>query len=231
MNASSPSHRNPADSPALRIAILYVVIGVIWILLSDRVADLLAPAPATVSRLQTTKGWFFVVGSGIFFYVLIEHYWKTAAHSRSAAERAERRLSALVRSLPGMVYRRRMGTDPAMEYVSEACRAITGRAPEDFVEGGLNWNDLVVEEDRPDVERIQRHALERRVPFVVNYRLQAAGGGEKWVSEHGVGVYGSSGLEAVEGHVPHHRHKQLRTADVPGGEDERRGAHGGGRRA
>ncbi len=212
MEAPAPARRDPAASPALRIAILYVVIGVIWIVVSDQVADFLLPAPNRTTQLQTMKGWAFVVGSGVFFYLLIEHYWRKSARLQSMAEQAQRRLALLVGNLPGMVYRQRAGGDARMEFVSEACRAITGYPPEELADGRAVFRDLIVEEDREDVERAKRHALERRAPFVTSYRLRTASGEEKWVAEHGVGIYAGETLEAVDGYISditeHKRYEQ-----------------------
>src|SRR5512142_1029997 len=60
---------------AARAAILYVLIGAVWIALSDRVAEALFPDPAQLTVIQTYKGWFFVVSSALFllFYIAREN--------------------------------------------------------------------------------------------------------------------------------------------------------------
>ena len=54
-----------------RAAVLYVLIGAIWIALSDRLAAALFPSAADLTIVQTYKGWFFVLGSGLFLLIYI----------------------------------------------------------------------------------------------------------------------------------------------------------------
>ena len=58
-------------NPALKVALLYVVFGVIWILFSDMIVDLMFVEKDLVAHAQTYKGWAFVIFSGILFYFLI----------------------------------------------------------------------------------------------------------------------------------------------------------------
>jgi PAS domain S-box-containing protein len=62
---------------ALRIAGLYLLIGVLWILLSDRfVADLFSN-PQTRLILSTAKGWFYVVVTAVLLYLLVQREMNT----------------------------------------------------------------------------------------------------------------------------------------------------------
>lgn len=56
---------------ALWIAALYVLVGALWILLSDQVVGMLARDPQTLSRLQTAKGWLYVSVTGVLLYLLV----------------------------------------------------------------------------------------------------------------------------------------------------------------
>lgn len=56
---------------ALWIAALYVLVGALWILLSDQVVGMLARDSETLSRLQTAKGWFYVSVTGVLLYLLV----------------------------------------------------------------------------------------------------------------------------------------------------------------
>lgn len=60
---------------ATRAALLYALIGAIWIALSDRVAEALFPNPIQLTIVQTYKGWVFVLGSTLFllFYIAREN--------------------------------------------------------------------------------------------------------------------------------------------------------------
>ncbi len=58
-------------SLAGRVAIIYILIGGLWILLSDYIVGLLVKDPAELTIIQTYKGWFFIIISGaVLFYYL-----------------------------------------------------------------------------------------------------------------------------------------------------------------
>ncbi|MDQ2070279.1 putative bifunctional diguanylate cyclase/phosphodiesterase [Natronospira bacteriovora] len=65
-------NRQPA-AYALILAILYVVIGWLWIAFSDQAVARLTDDPATLSQLQSIKGFFFVLFTGALFFLFA--YW------------------------------------------------------------------------------------------------------------------------------------------------------------
>ncbi len=56
------------------IVLIYLVLGFLWILFSDRFLEQLFDDPATLTRLQTTKGWFYVFVTGLLLLVLLLRY-------------------------------------------------------------------------------------------------------------------------------------------------------------
>jgi signal transduction histidine kinase len=94
--------------PAVRAALLYAVVGGAWILLSDRLVDLLFHDVALRSWAQSIKGWLFVAVTAVLAYGLV----RREVRARRALERAATRLQALheldaailsSRSLEGLV--------------------------------------------------------------------------------------------------------------------------------
>jgi anti-sigma regulatory factor (Ser/Thr protein kinase) len=81
----------------LKIVVIYLLVGGLWILLSDRLLAALVSDPAALSRLQTVKGWFYVLITAILLYGLIVHYLRViqraelAARNAALADIAERR--------------------------------------------------------------------------------------------------------------------------------------------
>ncbi len=51
-----------------RIAIMYVIIGCLWILFSDRILSVIVIDKNIYSNIQTYKGWFFVFFTAILLY-------------------------------------------------------------------------------------------------------------------------------------------------------------------
>jgi signal transduction histidine kinase len=87
---SSKDHTHPKQrlSP-LRIATIYLVIGALWILFSDRLLAALSDDPATLTRLGTLKGWLYVLTTAGLLYALI----------RRAGETLEQRVKERTREL------------------------------------------------------------------------------------------------------------------------------------
>lgn len=60
-------------SSALKISLIYALIGGLWILLSDRLATILFTNPDQLSIVQTYKGWFYVIVTAFILFILIKN--------------------------------------------------------------------------------------------------------------------------------------------------------------
>jgi PAS domain S-box-containing protein len=72
---------------AVRIVLIYSVVGAAWILFSDRVLEFLVPEPSVRDQLQTAKGAAYVLATAALLYVLI-----VRARARQVARELERRI-------------------------------------------------------------------------------------------------------------------------------------------
>ena len=120
----------------------------------------------------------------------------------AALRESERRLSALVSSLPGMAYRCRNDRKWTMEFVSTGITEVTGYTPDDLTSGHIHWAQLQHPDDVEWTwEAVQRAAREHRL-FQFEYRIRHQDGSERWVWEQGQGVYnGTDEPVAFEGFV------------------------------
>ena len=121
--------------------------------------------------------------------------------AQDALEESRRFLSSLMSNLPGMAYRRANDPQWTMEFTSEGCADLTGYAPEDLVNNRrIAYASLIHPDDRARVRREIRHAIVRRRPFRLVYRITTASSGQKWVWEQGRAVRSPEGeVEALEG--------------------------------
>jgi PAS domain S-box-containing protein len=62
---------NSIGKPVTLIVFLYIIIGSLWILFSDKLVYSLFHDPEIITRVQTYKGWFYVLGSGLLIYILM----------------------------------------------------------------------------------------------------------------------------------------------------------------
>lgn len=77
------------QSGALRITLLYILLGVLWITLSDQFLTLVDLPADSVRFTQTVKGWAFVGITGLLLYVLVLRYGKTLERAEASERQAK----------------------------------------------------------------------------------------------------------------------------------------------
>ncbi|PMQ01389.1 MAG: hypothetical protein CBR30_06055 [Dictyoglomus sp. NZ13-RE01] len=60
----------------IRITLFYILFSILWILFSDRLLDILFPNPDIALKVQTYKGCFFVIITGLILYKLLSREYK-----------------------------------------------------------------------------------------------------------------------------------------------------------
>ncbi|MBN2225943.1 MAG: PAS domain S-box protein [candidate division Zixibacteria bacterium] len=120
-----------------------------------------------------------------------------------ALRESERKLSTLMSNLPGMVYRCLNDEHWTMEFISEGCRNLTGYRRNELLGNRVkSYNEIIYPDDREMVRNHIDHELKQGQPFQLEYRINTASGGIKWVWEQGVGIFADNGaLEALEGFI------------------------------
>lgn len=56
---------------SLRIAIVYIVLGVLWILFTDKIVNMAVTDKNTIETISLVKGWIYVIITGVMIYVLV----------------------------------------------------------------------------------------------------------------------------------------------------------------
>ncbi|MBN2280734.1 MAG: response regulator [Candidatus Marinimicrobia bacterium] len=74
----------PFDKSPLYIAGLYIFISILWIIYSDKAVEIVAGSSSTtLSVLQTAKGGFFVIATGLMLYFLVQSRMKKLRFSET----------------------------------------------------------------------------------------------------------------------------------------------------
>lgn len=109
----------------------------------------------------------------------------------------------LLNNLPGMAYRCLNNRDWTMLFVSDGCHELTGYRPDEIVGDRLIcFNDLIHKDYREIVFHQARKALNEERPFKYSYPIISRSGKEKWVFEHGIGIYSEDGEDTeLEGFI------------------------------
>ena len=148
---------------------------------------------------------FWVVSSiaGFLVTILQDQASRIIQRAREQTGESDRRLSALMANLQGIVYRCRNDSAWTMEFISEACLDITGYAPEDLIGNRkVAYSELILPEDREQVRRDVQRAVSQQETFHVSYRIRTADGRIKWIWEQGRGIFDErNGLAALEGYI------------------------------
>ncbi|TWU46848.1 Sensor protein FixL [Rubripirellula reticaptiva] len=110
----------------------------------------------------------------------------------------ERKLSTLLNSLPGAVFRVANDGDFTFEFVSDGCLEVFGYAASELT----NARMVILPEDMPKVSDTIARSLEERKPFDYVHRIRHRNGEIRWVWPKGQGVYDDNGeLLAIEGFI------------------------------
>jgi two-component system cell cycle sensor histidine kinase/response regulator CckA len=86
------------DRVAIRTGLIFWIVAVLWILLSDRALVAFVKDPALANELQTYKGWFFVTVTALLLGWVLHvqlHRWENETAERTRAE-ADLRLFRLL---------------------------------------------------------------------------------------------------------------------------------------
>jgi signal transduction histidine kinase len=91
---------------AIKITMLYLALGFLWILFSDQFIYLTVKSADSITILQTYKGWFFVVITSVLLFYLIrkeihkkEEVEKRLTQAKSKAEEADLLKSAFISNM------------------------------------------------------------------------------------------------------------------------------------
>lgn len=91
--------------------LIYGFFGTLWITFSDRLLLILADDPALFARLQTYKGWFYILITSVFLYALFYRHEK-----KSALIEREQWEEILTVPIPMVI----MGADGVLKRVNQA---------------------------------------------------------------------------------------------------------------
>ncbi|EDL65272.1 ATP-binding protein [Bacillus sp. SG-1] len=155
---------NESRKIAGKIAVVYVVIGALWVIFSDRLSLIMAQNDMDVFVFfQRYKGWFFILITGILIYLLI--YQRAAKLVESAEElrtkesqlqKSNQHYQSLFNHNPDAVFEiTREGNLSALNPEGEA---IIGATVSELKGNPLRF--LIHPEDQKNVERLFNKALQ-----------------------------------------------------------------------
>lgn len=95
---------------ALKITLIYLIIGSLWILLSDRLVELLFVQTRSIVLASIAKGWFYVLATSYLIYRLIYPAFKRAQLATRESDQKRLLQKSMIDSIPDLIfYKDRVG--------------------------------------------------------------------------------------------------------------------------
>ncbi len=97
------SNRNPTLA-ASKIALLYALLSVLWILFSDQLLSMTAATVEALTMMQMVKGWMFVLTTSVLIFFLMRQEMRRVLRAHEARQASEANFKLLVESAPDAIY-------------------------------------------------------------------------------------------------------------------------------
>ncbi len=161
---------------SLRISIIYALAGCLWILFSDTVLSLVITDPAVLTRLQTFKGWIFIIITASLLYILINRYVSAMKLSEQALRESENTLRILADTTASAIF---MYGDKFIT-VNRATEELTGYSEAELT--SMNFCDLLHPDFR-EMIRLHCDAILRgnSGPIRCELKLITKKSDERWI--------------------------------------------------
>ncbi|MBB5021210.1 PAS domain-containing protein [Desulfurispira natronophila] len=185
------TEREKATRISLRITLVYGVLAGIWIVVSDYALMQFFGSPASITRMQTYKGWVFVLATAAVLFIvlytqiraLLSEY-RMRREAQLQAQDVSNRLQHYLEMSPVVTYALNYSTNlhPQPAWVSENIHSLLGYQSHEALSPSW-WLENVYPEDRARVLSNQEALLERG-SLVQEFRLQHRDGHYLWIGDH-----------------------------------------------
>jgi PAS domain S-box-containing protein len=162
----------------LRTTLLYLLFGSLWILLSDQILSQIVPYNAQQTMYQTIKGWFYIVVSGLFLYILLQKDFAERKRAEEAARLSQKRFQALIEYAPDGIAL--LGLDGRLRQVTPSTESILGYTNQDAA--GQDPALLTHPDDLPALLEALNELIQDPGKIVqTEYRFQHKDGSWRWL--------------------------------------------------
>jgi PAS domain-containing protein len=106
--------------PALRIAIIYLLFGALWIYLSDNFLGVQITDPELLTQYQTYKGWFYVLITALLAYLLVAQALRRQSAAETSLHDSEARFQTIFDNVNDIILLRDADTGKIVEANAKA---------------------------------------------------------------------------------------------------------------
>jgi light-regulated signal transduction histidine kinase (bacteriophytochrome) len=142
------------------IALIYLAFGAVWIFFTDRLLVWLHLDERLILRLQTAKGWLFVLGSAILLYIVLRRYERRGGDALAALIKSRNEVRSANPDLARGVAERTRQLESANRELEAFAYAVSHdlRAPLRSMSG---FSQILQENAPPGLDEKSRHYLQR----------------------------------------------------------------------
>lgn len=173
-----------------KIIAIYLFMGGLWILFSDRLIEKLVKEPGMMTRLQTCKGWLFVVFTAWILSLLIDRYSRDTqsyianlGKTESALHETREHLNLALKSSAAGTWDWNIAEDSLVW--DEYMHSLFGLPPDTFPGKVEDFFNLIHPEDRKSVRAAVADALEGKAEYDTHYRVIRPGGSIHHIAARG----------------------------------------------
>jgi len=164
----------------------YGLVSALWILLSDSVVHGIAADSERLTRLQSYKGWAFVLLSTLIVYALLAGMQRMRRRSDAAAQESDRvseQLRWIFDAVPGGIYVFRLDPQGRMSFpfVSSAVEEIVGLTAGQLRADARQVSLYIHPDDQASVAKSVAVSARDLTPWRAVFRIQHPRKGELWI--------------------------------------------------
>ncbi len=112
---------------------------------------------------------------------------------------SEERFRLLANNIPGTVYLSKFDEKWTKIYLNDHIELLTGYNKADFLEGKINFSDLIHEADKDEIIRISAQKIIQSEKLHLTYRIRTKENQIKWVEEFADNIKTNNTVEYIEG--------------------------------
>jgi PAS domain S-box-containing protein len=174
----------------LRIIIIYIIVGGLWMLLSEEILMTAIGDPATFAHFEILIDWLYVVATAWMLYELIRRNVAATQKATEALRESEEQFRQLAEHVQEAfwLYTPDQGR---FTYVSPAYEKIWGRSPAHLYARPEAWLESIHPDDRERVEAALGNR--RQGKYDETYRIVHPDGTTRWVQDRSFPIRNESG--------------------------------------
>ena len=178
MDSNQPKQTKRITSTwvAIKGAGIYLLLGAVWIFLSDALLEYLVRDPTRLTFYQSLKGWAYVAVTALLAYVLLFRLARERVRQQATAERLQRVIQA------GNVGLWEWDLQTDKVHYSAEWKSQIGYADHEIGEDFEEWRKRVHPDDLPGVmETINTFLLNPRPDYRARFRFRHRDGSYRWI--------------------------------------------------